>query len=379
MAGELDDYLAWCGEHCAAEVERLFSPAALGGRGLLYDLVLDYPKRGGKSLRPALAIAGCLGLGGKLADVLPTAATLELYHNAFLIHDDIEDGSLFRRNRPAMHIAHGVPVAINVGDAMLSMSLQPLLDNVERIGLGRSLRILQAVANMTRTTVDGQAVELEWVHHNDWDLTDDEYLAMVEGKTSWYSFIVPMQVGALAAGAGPAVVDACEPFGRAMGAAFQITDDLLNLRAHPDAYGKEIGGDIWEGKRTLMLLHTLRTCGAGDRERAVEILGHDRPTPDRTLVSSGVIEELRLKGELSTAGYATLMAELRPTQHKRPDDVRWLYELMLASGSLDYARAIAAHQAEVARRHLEDLTDLPASRHRSMLEALVDFVHERAT
>ena len=124
----------------------------------LHDLILDYPLRGGKALRPALSIATCLGLGGHLEAILPTAATLELYHNAFLIHDDIEDESWWRRGKPTLHIDHGIPIAVNVGDAMLSLSLQPLLDNVERVGLGPALRILRAVAHMTRQTVDGQAL-----------------------------------------------------------------------------------------------------------------------------------------------------------------------------------------------------------------------------
>ncbi len=84
---------------------------------------------------------------------------------------------------------------------MLSLTLQPLLDNVERVGLGPALRILRAVAHMTRQTVDGQAIELEWVKSNAWQLDDADYLKMVELKTSWYSFITPLQAGALAAGA----------------------------------------------------------------------------------------------------------------------------------------------------------------------------------
>ena len=129
----LDRYLEHCGQLCAEQMSSLYSPEALSNEGQLYDLILDYPSRGGKAIRPALAIATCLGLGGRLPDVLPTAATLELYHNAFLIHDDIEDGSLYRRNKPTMHTEHGIPMAINVGDAMLSLSLQPLLDNVAEL------------------------------------------------------------------------------------------------------------------------------------------------------------------------------------------------------------------------------------------------------
>ncbi len=158
-----------CKEACDGEIEKLYG-SGQHGTGGLYDLILDYPLRGGKALRPALSIAICLGLGGHLEAVLPTAATLELYHNAFLIHDDIEDESWWRRGKPTLHIDHGIPIAVNVGDAMLSLSLQPLLDNVERVGLGPALRILRAVAHMTRQTVEGQAIELEWVRCNTWEL-----------------------------------------------------------------------------------------------------------------------------------------------------------------------------------------------------------------
>ena len=228
----LEEYLSLCKDACDGEITRLYGPSERGSNGL-YDLILDYPLRGGKALRPALSIATCLGLGGHLEAILPTAATLELYHNAFLIHDDIEDESWWRRGKPTLHIDHGVPIAVNVGDAMLSLSLQPLLDNVERVGLGPALRILRAVAKMTRLTVDGQALELEWVRSNTWRLDDTDYLKMVELKTSWYSFITPLQVGAIAAGAGPERLKPLESLGRHLGAAFQITDDLLNLRGGP--------------------------------------------------------------------------------------------------------------------------------------------------
>ena len=161
-SSELGRYMADCRTLVNDEIRRLFDHR-LEHHEVLYDLILDYPLRGGKALRPALSIATCLGLGGHLEAILPTAATLELYHNAFLIHDDIEDESLVAARQPTLHIDHGIPIAVNVGDAMLPLSLQPLLDNVERVGLGPALRILRAVAHMTRRAVEGQALELDWV------------------------------------------------------------------------------------------------------------------------------------------------------------------------------------------------------------------------
>ncbi len=299
----LDDYLALCKNACDGEITRLYGPDQASSG--LRELILDYPRRGGKALRPALGIATCLGLGGHLDAILPTAATLELYHNAFLIHDDIEDESWWRRGKPTLHIDHGIPVAVNVGDAMLSLSLQPLLDNVERIGLGPALRILRAVSYMTRQTVEGQAIELDWVRSNTWQLHDADYLKMVELKTSWYSFITPLQVGAIAAGEGPERLAPLEALGRHLGAAFQITDDLLNLRADPEAYGKEIGGDLWEGKRTLMLLHALRCAEQDDRERAECILWPNAARRRTTTSGSAeLLDRLAARGDLSQLGRA---------------------------------------------------------------------------
>jgi len=375
----LDDYLALCKDACDGEIDRLYGPGE-GASNSLYDLILDYPMRGGKALRPALSIAMCLGLGGHLEAILPTAATLELYHNAFLIHDDIEDESWWRRGKPTLHIDHGVPIAVNVGDAMLSLSLQPLLDNVERVGLGPALRILKAVAKMTRLTVDGQAMELEWVRSNTWRLDDSDYLEMVELKTSWYSFITPLQAGAIAAGADSEAMAPLELLGRHLGAAFQITDDLLNLRADPEDYGKEIGGDLWEGKRTLMLLHALRCAEPNDRDRAIQILAKRRPSADGELGLTELLDQLSARGQLSQSGRTEIAARLQahhPSETKSLNDIRWLFELMHRVGSLRHARAVAARHAREAATVLASLDWLPPSQHRDALASLVDYVHGR--
>ena len=339
--GALTDYMTECRELVTDEIRRLFGHD--GPNAELYDLMLDYPLREGKALRPTLAIATCRALGGYLEAVLPTAATLELYHNAFLIHDDVEDDSVIRRGGPTLHIEHGVPVAVNVGDAMLVLSLGPLLQNVAIIGLGPALKVLGAVSEMSRESVEGQALELAWVRANRWDLDDDDYRRMVTKKTGWYSFITPMRLGATVAGVDESQAIDVIPFARDLGIAFQITDDLLNLRSAVDEYGKEIGGDLWEGKRTVILLHAVRTATVADRDRAVEILGKDRPVSQKS-------------------AHDRVLAE----------------RLIDESGSMGYAAAVARRHAEAARDHLDRLTWLPHNRHRLVLEALVDFVHERS-
>ncbi len=171
-----------------------------------------------------------------------------------------------------------------------------------------------------------------------------------------------------------------EELGRHLGAAFQITDDLLNLRADPQDYGKEIGGDLWEGKRTLMLLHALRTAEPPDRDRAVHILGKRRPGADDEHGVTELLDRLVVRGELSPGGRTDIAARLgrqRTLESKTLEDIRWLYGLMRSVGSLDHARNVAAHHARQASAVLAGLDWLPPSRHRDVLTTLVDYVHGR--
>jgi geranylgeranyl diphosphate synthase, type II len=238
---------------------------------ILYGPMLEYPLRLGKGFRPSLCIATCRALGGRLEDVLPTAAVLEMYHNAFLLHDDVEDGSLMRRGQPTLHRLYGVPIAVNVGDGMHALCLEPLLDNARLLGLGTALSILRIVARMARESVEGQAIELDWVRRGVWDLGDRDYYMMTYKKTCWYTFIAPMQIGAIIRGTDPTQRALIRKFATHLGIAFQIQDDVLNLRAEEGRYGKEIGGDLWEGKRTLVLMNMMRTARPRDRSAASRI------------------------------------------------------------------------------------------------------------
>jgi geranylgeranyl diphosphate synthase type II len=171
-----------------------------------------------------------------------------------------------------------------------------------------------------------------------------------------------------------------ESLGRHLGAAFQITDDLLNLRADPEDYGKEIGGDLWEGKRTLMLLHALRNAAPDDRDHAIEILGKRRPSTAGELELTELLDQLTARGQLSQSGRNEIAARLHGhnfPESKSLNDIRWLYELMHHVGSLRHARDVAAKHAREAAKELAGLDWLPASQHRDALASLVDYVHGR--
>jgi geranylgeranyl diphosphate synthase, type II len=198
-------------------------------RRYLYDLVADYPRRGGRGFRPSLCIATARAFGAPLEAAIQTAVSIELMHNAMLIHDDIEDESDERRGRPTMHVSEGVPIAINVGDMLSMLSMKPLLDNRRTLGSALSLRILEETERMARESAEGQALELGWRRDNVNDVVEADYLEMVLKKTCWLATIHPCRVGALIGSAGMLDLDCFIRFGFFLGAAFQIQDDLLNL------------------------------------------------------------------------------------------------------------------------------------------------------
>ena len=185
-------------------------------------------------------------------DALPAAAGLEMLHNAFLVHDDIEDGSDSRRGVATMHRRVGVPIAVNTGDAMNALAMRLFRKSGETLGPGDG-----ACASSTKSIIcssrpsEGQAMELGWVRDNDLTVGTDDYLRLVLKKTAWYSFIHPMRIGALVANGDDRNLGRFDRFGYLLGLAFQITDDVLNLNGDVARYGKEINGDLWEGKRTL--------------------------------------------------------------------------------------------------------------------------------
>lgn len=242
----------------------------------LYDLIPDYPQRGGKGFRPALCIAACKAFGGEMRHALRSAAAIELFHNAFLVHDDLEDGSEYRRGRPTMHALHGLPVAVNVGDAMNALGIQPLMDNRDDLGSKITWEVLIEIERMVRQSAEGQAMEIGWVRDNICDVTYDDYLRMTLKKTCWYTCITPLRVGTIIGTRGRFDANELDRFGFYMGAAFQTQDDILNLVGAPDLYGKEIGGDIWEGKRTVMLIHLYGAVDEDGRERLTAFLSTPR-------------------------------------------------------------------------------------------------------
>jgi geranylgeranyl diphosphate synthase, type II len=233
----------------------------------LYSMMRDYPWRGGKMIRSKILVASCLAHGGLFERALPLAAGLELFQNWVLIHDDIEDDSDERRGQAALHRIHGMPLALNAGDALHVYMWQV----VHRAAVPQAF---ETFLEMIHRTAEGQQIDLSWVQFNRWDIGVKDYLQLVRLKTAFYTVVAPLQLGALAAGVVPdaGLVQA----GLDLGIAFQIRDDVLNLTADFADYGKEIAGDIFEGKRTLMLIRLLEVASTHERAEVIGILEQTR-------------------------------------------------------------------------------------------------------
>ncbi|WP_302754630.1 polyprenyl synthetase family protein [Collinsella intestinalis] len=237
----------------------------------LYAPLAHFTAGGGKRVRPVLALLGAEAVGGRADQALSCGVAIELFQSAALIHDDIADASELRRGEPCLYRTEGLGLAINAGDLALTRVFEIVLADGS-LPAERRLRVLEELVRMERHTLEGQALDLGWARDGRWDVTSDDYLYMIDGKTAWYTVASPLYAGALAAGAEPDAVRGLIEVGLPAGLAFQLQDDLLNLVGDADAQGKDFRSDITEGKRTLAVVWALEHLGGAERSELVELL-----------------------------------------------------------------------------------------------------------
>ena len=301
----------------------------------LYAPLYQYSENAGKRHRPLICYAACLAVGGNPDRGTTSAAAIEHFHSAALIHDDIADEAELRRGEPCLHLTEGLGLAINMGDLALSMVNgpvvnDPLLDDATKV------RVISELISMTCRTVEGQALDLGWARDGRYDITPEDYLTMAIHKTAHYSGAVPLAVGAIVAGASEEQVEALRSYGLDTGLAFQIQDDLLNLVGTDEAKKKDFRSDITEGKRTLVVVHALQNAGAAARARLVEILSSKERDPEVLAEAVAIMEE---------------------------------------AGSVDYARAYAENLSQNAKARLVEVIE--PSPYRDLLVSMADWFVNR--
>lgn len=296
----------------------------------LHQPMWELLDRGGKRFRPALTLLFCEAVGGQARKTLPAAAGVEILHNMTLIHDDIEDQSELRRGKPCIHIMFGLPAAINSGDAMLIKVFEAAADGP--LSAPTKNRLIKRFAERAFQITRGQALEFELNKRE--DFTDGDVIEVLGNKTSALVALA-CEVGAIVGGATKSQLAAATKFGESTGVGFQIVDDLLNVVGDVRKYGKEIGGDIREGKRTIMAAHLVKSASVEDKARFMAMLG--KPTITLEEISQAI-------------------------------------EMYKRYRSLDYAKKIADRYIEEGVRALKKL---PKSNARQMLETLARFMVQR--
>jgi geranylgeranyl diphosphate synthase type II len=304
-------------------------------------LIADYPERKGKYIRPTLLLLTCEAMGGSYQKAIKTAAAMQVSEDWILNHDDIEDDSEQRRGRPCLHHLYGIPLALNAGDGLHTVMWRILWDNLDLLGKEKTLAVVEEFYQMMQRTVFGQTVEIKWTQENRENLTDNDCFFIIDGKTVYYSIAGPMRLGAIIAGATQSQLEAIYEFAQPLGRCFQIKDDLLDLTSNFAGLKKQIGNDIYEGKRTLMLVHLLRNVKGKDKKNLEEIIKKKR-------------------------------------EEKSKKEVEWVISLMEKYGSLEYGQRKAKELAKKAIRIFEQkLGFLSCQPARDQLRAGIDFILKR--
>ena len=239
---------------------------------------------GGKRIRPVLTLAVCDALGVDIAQAINQALGIEIYHNFTLLHDDVMDKADMRRGRPTVHIRWNEETAILSGDAMLTMASQYACINA-----GDKIAQVMELFNRTAMEVyEGQQYDMDFESRN--DVTVEEYLNMIRLKTS-VLLGCACEMGALMAGASDEVKDAFYKYGVKLGLAFQLQDDYLDTYGDPAVFGKKIGGDILNDKKTWLLISAMAEDKSGCLKK---MIGADIAPEEKIATVTAIYNELNL-------------------------------------------------------------------------------------
>jgi len=299
-----------------------------------FDATRHYFKAGGKRIRPFLCINCFKAVGGKdHKKVLPIATALEVLHNASLVHDDIQDSALMRRGIEAVHTKFGISTGIWSGTYLLSL---PLLLIIQKLDCenGRKVEILSEFAEGMAKIIEGQYLDMSF--EQDLNTKEKDYLGMIDRKTGALLKLSCVS-GAIAGDADKFLFKAIENYGKAIGSAFQIYDDVLDIVAEEANLGKMIGGDIKEGKLTLIVIHFLKTAKPNDRNKFLEIF-------------------------------------LKEPKSKTRNEINTAITLLKKYGAIEYCRKMAIGYSNLAKK---SIYKLPESEAKGLLIDVADYVVAR--
>ncbi|HEV8537284.1 MAG TPA: polyprenyl synthetase family protein [Bacteroidota bacterium] len=292
----------------------------------VYDPIRYALGTGGKRVRAVLVLLACEAVGGKRGRAVDAAVAIEMLHNFTLVHDDIMDNAPLRRNRQSVHAKWDANVAILAGDGMISLAYRSLLGT-----RAKKLReVLGAFTSAFIEVCEGQGFDKEFELRHDVRVAD--YLMMI-GKKTAHIIAAATEIGALIGSGTRRQVYALRTYGKHLGIAFQIKDDLLDIAGDAEELGKKIGGDITAGKKTFLLLNGLERTRGKERVFLRSLMagsGGDRTDVERArniYEHTGTLEAAGKAIERSTRAAQQALSSLRPSRAR--EMLIWLSDQLL--------------------------------------------------
>jgi octaprenyl-diphosphate synthase len=305
-------------------IEREFQRDAISDVKVITEIGEYLREGGGKRIRPALLLLASKLFGYSGHSAIRLGAVVEIIHTATLVHDDIIDEAQTRRGRPAANTRWGNSKCVLAGDWLYMQAFKIALEE-------RNFRVLDLLIGLTQQMVEGELLQMEKLGKS---ITEAEHLNLIFRKTACL-FSVSMRLGAIIGGATDEQEQALGEYGRNLGMAFQIIDDVLDLTASEEVLGKPVASDLREGKATMAVIHSMERC-----------------TPEERMVVESVLQK-------------------RAFDEIQPADV---ISILNRYNSIDYATAAAADYAATAR---VALTGFPESEIKRALLWIPDFVLQR--
>ena len=306
-----------------------------------WRITSEYVRRAGKHIRSTLILLSNEALGGKREEGIKTGAAMEMCENWILIHDDIEDNSLSRRGGETLHVMYDIPLAINAGDSLHLIMWKLLIDNKKVVGEEKAHKIMERFYQILFRTTVGQTAELLLMKKSLEEVKEDDFYYVVDGKTGFYSIAGPLILGSIIAGKDEErIIKSFSEFGLYLGRAFQIADDVLDITSDFRGLKKQKGNDIYEGKRTLLLLHLMKHANSEEKERIKEIMD-------------------------------------KPREEKSNEEVEYIISLMEKYKSIEYAMEKAKEFSKKAKEILEKMDFFENKEAKDKLMLAVDFIINR--
>lgn len=304
----------------------------------LSDPVWELLDRGGKRWRPIICLLMIDGFGGTPEEYVEYACIPEILHNGTIIVDDVEDRAELRRGEPALHHQYGLDVALNAGNAMYFLPLKVIAHNPANLAPERRLELYEMFMYELNRTHLGQGMDIYWHNHPDVEITEAQYLEMCACKTGCLGRMVA-RIAAILCEQPADVEQAVAQYAESMSIAFQIGDDILDIKHSLDQagdFGKAFGNDIREGKKTLMVIHSMQTA--------------EGQTADR-------------------------LAAILQSSENSDEEIMEAIEILQSTDSISYARERAREFASQAQEELEEIEMAPERA--TQLRKFAEFVVER--